>query len=207
MIATGTTLGCGMSICIALWTADARAIENELPPAKTYEFAEGTVIVQPGPASPSRKGRPAPSTNTLDEPHRIQLAHLAQLPPAPFPADEVAVDASAHDSVAHAEHHTDEAAAPVTSDELLHRLQRYREVYNSIPFSRAEYDANPSYRHDATMEFLFGQMRPTVVHRQPLTNINVNVGGPAYGYGSGLYFNRYGLHNRWSPFMYPPYRW
>lgn len=207
MIATGTTLGCGMSICIALFTADAQAVEKELPPAKVYEFAEGTVIVQPGLASPSRQGNPAVMTNRTVESHRIQLAHLAQLPPAPFPADEVAVDAAANDTVDHADHHAAETTSPTTSDDITHRLQRYREVYNAIPFSRAEYDANPSYRHDATMEFLFGQMRPTVVHRQPSTNINVNVGGPAYGYGSGLYFNRYGLHSRWSPFMYPPYRW
>jgi hypothetical protein len=41
----------------------------------------------------------------------------------------------------------------------------YLDVYRSIPFIRAEYDANPSYRHDATMEILFGQLRPTVVHK------------------------------------------
>ena len=43
---------------------------------------------------------------------------------------------------------------------------QYREVYNSIPYRRSEYLASPSYRHDATMEFLFGEMRPTVIHRQ-----------------------------------------
>lgn len=35
----------------------------------------------------------------------------------------------------------------------------YAEVYSSIPFSRAEYFANPAYRHEATMEILFGQLR------------------------------------------------
>lgn len=38
-------------------------------------------------------------------------------------------------------------------------------VYRTIPFLRTEYLANPSYRHEATMEFLFGQLRPTVIHR------------------------------------------
>ena len=38
-------------------------------------------------------------------------------------------------------------------------------VYRTIPFLRTEYLANPSYRHEATMEFLFGQLRPTVVHK------------------------------------------
>src|SRR5205823_3447861 len=41
----------------------------------------------------------------------------------------------------------------------------YRDVYASIPFNRAEYNAYPSYRHDATMEFLFNQMRPTMIQR------------------------------------------
>ncbi len=42
----------------------------------------------------------------------------------------------------------------------------YQQVYDSIPYSRAEYLANPAYRHEATMEILFGEMRPTVVHKQ-----------------------------------------
>ncbi len=41
----------------------------------------------------------------------------------------------------------------------------YAEIYRSIPFSRAEYLANPSYRHEATMEIMMGQLRPTVTHK------------------------------------------
>lgn len=43
----------------------------------------------------------------------------------------------------------------------------YALVYASIPFLRSEYVANPSYRHEATMEILFGQLRPTVVEKHP----------------------------------------
>ena len=39
----------------------------------------------------------------------------------------------------------------------------YAEVYNSIPFRRSEYLANPSYRHEATVEILLGQVRPKTV--------------------------------------------
>ncbi len=39
----------------------------------------------------------------------------------------------------------------------------YAEVYNSIPFRRSEYLANPSYRHEATIEVLLGQIRPKTV--------------------------------------------
>ncbi len=42
----------------------------------------------------------------------------------------------------------------------------YEAVYKSIPYSRAEYLANPAYRHEATMEILFGELRPTVIHKQ-----------------------------------------
>ena len=41
----------------------------------------------------------------------------------------------------------------------------YEQAYNAIPFNRAEYDANPSYRHDSAMELLFDQMRPTTIIR------------------------------------------
>ena len=39
----------------------------------------------------------------------------------------------------------------------------YVKFYNSIPFRRSEYVANPSYRHEATMEMLTGQLHPKVV--------------------------------------------
>jgi hypothetical protein len=39
----------------------------------------------------------------------------------------------------------------------------YREIYNSIPFSRAEYNANPAYRHQATMEIMLGLLHPLIV--------------------------------------------
>jgi hypothetical protein len=51
----------------------------------------------------------------------------------------------------------------------------YDAVYRSIPYSYTEYLANPGYRHEATMEVLFGQLRPTTVHKQyqpqPIVNV------------------------------------
>lgn len=46
----------------------------------------------------------------------------------------------------------------------------YIEVYNSIPFRRSEYAANPNYRHEATIELLLGQIPPKTV---------INVTAPA----------------------------
>lgn len=42
----------------------------------------------------------------------------------------------------------------------------YSQIYRLIPYSRAEYLANPAYRHEATLEILFGEQRPTVIHKQ-----------------------------------------
>lgn len=50
----------------------------------------------------------------------------------------------------------------------------YEKIYSSIPYRRSEYLANPSYRHDTTVEILFGQMRPTVVHKQDTPQRIVN---------------------------------
>lgn len=48
------------------------------------------------------------------------------------------------------------------------RMPRYVDVYNSIPFSRSAWSANPSYRHDATIELLLGQIRPvTRIYNAP----------------------------------------
>lgn len=50
----------------------------------------------------------------------------------------------------------------------------YRRVYRSIPFSRAEYNANPNYRHDSAMEILTGNPRTQTIvqhnheHKQPV---------------------------------------
>ncbi len=63
----------------------------------------------------------------------------------------------------------------------------YREIYNSIPFSRAEYDANPGYRHQATMEIMLGQLHPIIVAppappwRGPIQGASVRFPPSIYG--------------------------
>jgi hypothetical protein len=84
------------------------------------------------------------------------------------------------------------------------RAHHYTEVYNQIPFSRSEYDANPAYRHDATMELLLGQIRPVTYQT---TNVNVATGGWSpwinyyrgfWGYQPfGYYAPRYRTYVRW----------
>ena len=85
--------------------------------------------------------------------------------------------------------------------------QMYVDLYKSIPFIRAEYNANPSYIHDTAVEFLFGKMRPTVLHRG---TVNVNVSSP-YSYGTPYYtsgspygYGGYGYGGYPGGFAYPP---
>jgi len=53
----------------------------------------------------------------------------------------------------------------------------YSRVYDSIPFSRSEYKANPNYRHDSAMEILTGNSRHQTIiqhnfeHKQPVQRI------------------------------------
>ncbi len=80
----------------------------------------------------------------------------------------------------------------------------YNKIYQKIPFRRSEYLANPSYRHDATMEIMFGELRPTVNHRTTEPQIIHNPRPRAYQDNQFLsndywryhppalrYFNRY----------------
>ncbi len=74
--------------------------------------------------------------------------------------------------------HTEYAPAPITlpntddSGEVVQPVPAtvcttpgddYRRIYDSIPFNRAEYNVNPSYRHDSTMEILTGNARHQTV--------------------------------------------
>lgn len=58
-----------------------------------------------------------------------------------------------------------EAPGSVAPGVLVPRMT-YAQALAQIPFSRAEYEANPSYRHDSAMELMFGAMRPTTIVKQ-----------------------------------------
>lgn len=97
---------------------------------------------------------------------------------------------------------TEGEAVPVTApiDCPPAMASRYLEVYASIPFFRSEYVANPSYRHEATMEILFGQLRPTVVHKyQPRAADYVT---PDINYVQPYSFYRHGRRYNYN-FWYP----
>lgn len=97
---------------------------------------------------------------------------------------------------------------PARSSKVTINGLTYAEVYDSIPYHRSEGLANPSYRHDATMEILFGELRPmTIVRNMPQAVQQPVYPRPYYGitpyrsyfgpYGWG--YGTYGLRSyRWS---------
>ena len=84
------------------------------------------------------------------------------------------------------------AEYPANPQIVVPQTALYRDIYFSIPFNRVEYNAVPSYRHDATMELLFNQMRPTVIQRGA-TNVN------QFGLNAGYY----GGYPSGYPYTYP----
>jgi hypothetical protein len=87
----------------------------------------------------------------------------------------------------------------------------YVKVYNSIPFRRSEYDANPGYRHQSTMEILLGQPKPVTIHKhEDPAPVSYNNTSPYFGpyyypmnYGLGVYGSRY---YQYRGFSYGGYR-
>lgn len=46
---------------------------------------------------------------------------------------------------------------------VMPRTMSYEEAYAAVPFSRTEYEANPTYRHQAALELMFHTLRPTTM--------------------------------------------
>lgn len=94
---------------------------------------------------------------------------------------------------------------PSRKKDLVLNGRSYQEVYESIPFRRSEYLANPSYRHDATMEILFGQMRPTTIVRnnsaERIENTAPTIARPYLSTPSD--YNAYPWHYNVYPGFYP----
>jgi|GEM_PF-4600573 len=129
---------------------------------------------------PSANRPSAPQPFLIPPPPPPQLRTIPAQPPQPQPAPPAsqAIPQPAASAVS-------SAASTTISDEDWQitflpaqtgtpNPKSYESVYQSIPFRRAEYLANPSYRHDATMEFMFGQMRPTVVNKNDTPQRVVN---------------------------------
>lgn len=118
---------------------------RSVPEPRTAEEAQ---LFLPEPA--------APSSTAADLPSDPPPPSAPVLPTPPMPG--AAVRDTGHGILI--------VPAKVAADAARTNGKTYREVYDSIPFSYTEYLANPGYRHEAAMEILFGQMRPTTVHKE-----------------------------------------
>ena len=69
----------------------------------------------------------------------------------------------------------------------------YRRAYHAVPYSRAEYLANPSYRHEAAMKFLTGEYPPKPAVAPAAGGFGGYGGGLNYGgIGRGLGYGGFG---------------
>ena len=120
------------AVVCGLLSVSGQAAEPKLP--KLPADKNWKIEIIPGPAIGS------PTNPKFEQAMKQALAAKAETSPAPANA-VVPADA--------------EAAMPAGITPA-----SYIEVYNSIPFRRSEYAANPNYRHEATIELLLGQIRP-----------------------------------------------
>ena len=105
-------------------------------------------------------------TPSLKLPPESETAEIPT-PPVPEPTETRTLDAQPLSTI---------TCPPIVTDPG----SAYRRIYDSIPFNRAEYNANPSYRHDSTMELLTGNPRhqtilthSTIPGRQPWRRVGV----------------------------------
>lgn len=143
--------------------------------ATTSRVAEQSADYFDGPVLAQQQEPAAPQLPEVDpaspDPFRPQPPQAQQPRPAQIPETEVAEPAPADPNL------------PVIVPQPV-RTPSYMDVYQSIPFLRAEYEANPSYRHEATMELLFGQLRPMTIYKyQPMMPLRAFPYVTPYWYG------------------------
>lgn len=182
-----SSLACGLAVGLSSFADADDAVQQK--------FGAWTVTIQPGVRGSS--------------PHDVQES------PIRLVSQQESTPADATDAfpAPPAPHSPDAAPAfgiagqtPAGIPAQVSLVQLYSQVYNTIPFSRAEYNANPSYRHDATMEFLFGQLRPMTINRSTTIIKQRSGGGMPYGGGSPFY-SPYGFNSYYYPFYNNGFYW
>lgn len=118
---------------------------------------------------------PAPAADPISSaPSTQELLPEPDLTPVPQTADEdwvmeitpaLKVRTEQPAAVQHVVQETADGQTPLCPQ---HMAAEYQRIYDSIPFNRAEYNRNPTYRHDSAMEILTGNARhQTIVKHQP----------------------------------------
>lgn len=207
-----------MSFTIRLQTGRLMGIARSVRDAVAVIAVCGSTTCLMAQVQPAETEKPAiaPATETAVKP---AAASPAVIEPAMDPAMESVAEtaAASNSTVTNSSAATEPATwqiaiIPATGfDRSIRQVREgvamptYREAYNAVPFNRAEYEANPGYRHDAAMEIMFGQLRPTTIVRQytpqafryprPTVRYYTPPFGPFYNYGN------YGYRASYNPIL------
>ncbi len=163
---------------VPAFNANARKAAMKLA-AKAQQAVEAAEAVQPAdePVQPKKKTPTGKATSAVEpEPTGNQTAETQPLPVI-IPAIPDPEGSPSQVVLANCEQPMSRSINPGA----------YAEIYNSIPYSRAEYFANPAYRHEATMEIMFGQLRPRTVTQMsvPMTQTTQGFAIPFRSHSTG----------------------
>ena len=201
-------------------TEDGKDWTITITPAERIVAAlDDNVPVAEEPKNPFEEGQPA-TEPAISTPEPIEAAPTVDpeplpMPPAPTPQLTPAAEPSEYSEI------NDMGIAIVPNYRQPTRADEYEQLYDAIPFSRAEYLANPSYRHDSTMELMTGVPRQSALSRgytpqiasetprSPLFLYNRYGGiGPYYGSGGvSSHHVGYGFGFNYIPQYAPAFRY
>lgn len=133
----------GLAATLLVWSSAADAAEVTVTDS---DGSPWTISITPGPVTHVAEQLVPPLPEAA-----ISQDELASVGPAGQAVLAPAIAGAAQDS--------DIVINPLPNGAVIDG-RSYTDIYRSIPYSKTEYYANPSYRHDSTMEILFGQLRP-----------------------------------------------
>ena len=138
-----------MQIVPAGANAEASTAEQPRPVSESATETSASTDEPSDEANESETAAPAKPASTSAATETSATSPMVPLPEAPIPAAPIVISDFGMTIV------------PRGCEPDVDLAQHYRQIYKAIPFNRAEYVANPAYRHDATMELLTGNPRPT----------------------------------------------
>lgn len=148
-----------------------------------------TITIAPERKAPARLeiASAAPVGDTAARPPAAAQGEAIQLVSAAVAQADGAVPAAVAETPAVPVESVEHGVAITPYPASIPQAAAYARIYNAIPFSRAEYLANPSYRQETAMELLTGNQRQIVVNRTYTPKLH----GPSER-GPLFLYNRYG---------------
>ena len=168
--------------------------DSRKTPARRNRKSRGkTEIRKPSPEKPADPDTSKKSGSKKPDSKKPDGKKKPQQKPNPDKADPKGKPDSKNPAIDKAKK-DDVSDLPLIVPQSVH-IPSYAAVRGTIPFSRSEWEADPTYRHNATMELMLGQLRDMVVYRYPPmggpmapgSGVTINNGGGGrnsqYGYG------------------------